>query len=82
MPLRGPLTRYVLAAGWDRRITFYEDNNAKSVGPSRSLAGHKVRWGPGDYQKTLVVPTSNLGKSPSTPPPRHLVLPPTGTSPV
>ncbi|GLI65559.1 hypothetical protein VaNZ11_009122 [Volvox africanus] len=42
VPLRGPLTRYVLAAGWDRRITFYEDNNAKSVGPSRSLAGHKA----------------------------------------
>ncbi|EFJ43836.1 hypothetical protein VOLCADRAFT_96020 [Volvox carteri f. nagariensis] len=42
VPLRGPLTRYVLAAGWDRCITFYEDNNAKSVGPSRSLAGHKA----------------------------------------
>ncbi|GFR47120.1 hypothetical protein Agub_g8807 [Astrephomene gubernaculifera] len=42
VPLRGPLTRYVLAAGWDRRITFYEDNAAKAVGPSRSLAGHKA----------------------------------------
>ncbi|KAG2490207.1 hypothetical protein HYH03_011334 [Edaphochlamys debaryana] len=42
VPLRGPLTRYVLAAGWDRRITFYEDNAAKSVGPSRTLAGHKA----------------------------------------
>ncbi|KXZ56621.1 hypothetical protein GPECTOR_1g56 [Gonium pectorale] len=42
VPLRGPLTRYVLAAGWDRRITFYEDNAAKAVGPSRALAGHKA----------------------------------------
>ncbi|KAG2450287.1 hypothetical protein HYH02_004795 [Chlamydomonas schloesseri] len=42
VPLRGPLTRYVLAAGWDRRITFFEDNAAKTVGPSRALAGHKA----------------------------------------
>lgn len=43
VPLRGPLTRYVLAAGWDRRITFYEDNTSRTVGPARALAGHKVR---------------------------------------
>ncbi|PNW80352.1 hypothetical protein CHLRE_07g313850v5 [Chlamydomonas reinhardtii] len=42
VPLRGPLTRYVLAAGWDRRITFFEDNASKTVGPCRALAGHKA----------------------------------------
>ncbi|MEW5310065.1 MAG: hypothetical protein WDW38_001897 [Sanguina aurantia] len=41
--VRGSLMRSVLAAGWDRKITFYEDSSSnKEVGPGRVIQGHSA----------------------------------------
>jgi len=42
LAIRGSLMRHFLVAGWDRRITFYEDNAERSVGPGRSISGHRA----------------------------------------
>lgn len=41
MCTRGTLTKYIIATGWDKRITFYEDINEKAVFSTRNVAGHK-----------------------------------------
>lgn len=38
---RGALTRHVLACGWDRKITFYEDGDRKEVEAVRTITGHR-----------------------------------------
>uniref|UniRef100_A0A7R9VBT3 Uncharacterized protein n=1 Tax=Chlamydomonas euryale TaxID=1486919 RepID=A0A7R9VBT3_9CHLO len=43
LAVRGQLMRHFLVAGWDRQITFYDDNpDADEMPPGRRLTGHKA----------------------------------------
>lgn len=41
MCTRGTLTKYVVAVGWDKRITFYDDVDMPKVISTRSAHGHR-----------------------------------------
>ncbi len=44
LTIRGALFKHFVVAGWDRRVTCYEDPGpaAKETFPGRIMAGHKV----------------------------------------
>mmetsp|Transcript_1517 Transcript_1517/g.3677 ORF Transcript_1517/g.3677 Transcript_1517/m.3677 type:complete len:1120 (-) Transcript_1517:241-3600(-) len=40
--IRGSFMKHFLVAGWDRRVTFYEDDGQKEAQPGRIISGHKA----------------------------------------
>ncbi|KAF5831982.1 WD40-repeat-containing domain protein [Dunaliella salina] len=42
LAIRGSFMKHFLVAGWDRRVTFYEDDGQKEAQPGRIISGHKA----------------------------------------
>lgn len=58
---RGSVTRYVIAAGWDRKLTFFEDTRAKQVVYARQVpSGHRNAHVADILAAALMEQSSNL----------------------